>query len=108
MRQIHVEDGLSIRFPGRDEDFNEGVEIGIVAVLMAAGEGAFTRYLSTANIEQARSLAEKLGYQLVTGSCDGPSTLVTFRRGSARPKLTLVHSSSIRMASSEGASGATL
>jgi hypothetical protein len=99
MRQIHVEDGLSLRFPERDEDFNEGVEIGMIAVLMAAGEGAFTRFLSTANIEQARSLAEKLGYHLVTGCCDGPSTLVTFRRESGRPKLTLVHGSSVRSAS---------
>jgi hypothetical protein len=107
MRQIHVEDGLSLRFPGRDEEFNEGVEIGVIAVLMAGGEGAFTRHLSTANIEQARSLAEKLGYHLVTGGCDGPSALVTFRKGRARPKLTLVHSSSVRGAS-EGASGAAL
>jgi riboflavin synthase alpha subunit len=92
MREIHVEDGLCLRFPGRDEDFNEGVEIGIVAVLMGAGESGFTRCLATANLEQARSVAEKMGYHLVTGRCDGLSTLVTFRAGPPRPKLALVHS----------------
>jgi hypothetical protein len=92
MRQIHVEDGLCLRFPGRDEEFNEGVEIGIIAVLMGAGESAFARHLSTGNIDQARSLAEKMGYHLLTGRCDGLSTLVTFRAGPARPKLALVHS----------------
>jgi hypothetical protein len=92
MRQIHVGDGLCLRFPGRDEEFNDGVEIGIIAVLMGVGERAFTRHVSTANIDQARSLAEKMGYHLVAGPSDAPSTLVTFRAGPARPKLALVHS----------------
>jgi hypothetical protein len=92
MRQIHVEDGLCLRFPGRDEEFNDGVEIGMIAVLMGIGQRAFTRHLSTANIDQARSLAEKMGYHIVTGPSDGPLTLVAFRAGPAPPKLALVHS----------------
>jgi hypothetical protein len=92
MRHIHVEDGLSLRFPGRDEEFNEGVEIGIMAVLMSAGESAFSRWISTANLAQVRTLAEKMGYHVIKGHCEGPSTCVTLRLGPARPKLSLVHS----------------
>ena len=64
MRRIHVEDGLSVRFPGRSEEFNEGVEIGMLAVLMSSGQRGFTRWLSPANLEQARAIADRMGYRL--------------------------------------------
>jgi hypothetical protein len=92
VRRIHVEDGLSLRFPNRDENFDEGVEIGILAVLMSAGPRGFTHWVSTSNVEQARSLAERMGYRLTAGEVDGALTEVIFRSGRARPKLTLVHS----------------
>ena len=92
MRRIQVEDGLSLRFPGRDEEFNEGVEIGILAVLMSTGQRGFTRWLSSANVEQARAIADKMGYRLTTGEVDGGLVEAIFRTGRARPKLTLVHS----------------
>ena len=92
MRRIHVEDGLSLRFPNRDQEFSEGVEIGILAVLMSSGQRGFTHWISTSNVEQARSLAEGMGYRLTEGETLGTSTEVIFRTGRARPKLTLVHS----------------
>ena len=92
MRHIHVEDGLSLRFPGRDEEFNEGVEIGIVAARMSTGQSCFTTRVSLANIEQACSLAEKMGYRLILGPTQDTSAQVTFRTSPARPRLTLVHS----------------
>ena len=92
MRHIHVEDGLSLRFPGRDEEFNEGVEIGIVAARMSTGQSCFTARVSLANIEQASSLAEKMGYRLILGPTQDTSAQVIFRTGPARPRLTLVHS----------------
>ena len=92
MRRIHVEEGLSLRFLGRDEEFNEGVEIGILAVLMSSGQRGFTHWVSAANVEQARSLAEGMGYRATTGDAEGPLTELIFRTGRARPKLTLVHS----------------
>ena len=92
MRRIHVEEGLSLRFPGRPEEFNEGVEIGVLAVLMSSGHTAFTQWISTANVAQARSLAEPMGYRLTEGDADGLFTEVTLRIAEARPKLTLVHS----------------
>jgi hypothetical protein len=92
VRRIQVEDGLALRFPGRGEEFNEGVEIGILAAMMSSGQRGFTQWMSTDNIEQARAIAEKLGYHLTTGEVDGILTEVTFRTGRARPTLTLVHS----------------
>jgi hypothetical protein len=91
VRRIHVEDGLSVRFPGRDEDFNEGVEIGILAGLMGSGRG-FTHWISAANVEQARAIADKMAYRVTVGEEDGGLIEVIFRTGKARPKLTLVHS----------------
>jgi hypothetical protein len=92
VRRIHVENGLSLRFPGRDEEFNEGVEIGILAVLMSSGRRDFTHWMSQANVDQARALAAKLGYRLTEGARDGELTEITFRSSRSRPALTLVHS----------------
>ena len=92
MRRIHVEDGLALRFPGRGEEFNEGVEIGILTALMNLGLKGFTHRISIENIEQARAIAEKLGYRLTTGAVDGVMTEIVLRTGHERPKLTLVHS----------------
>jgi hypothetical protein len=92
VRRIHVEDGLSLRFPHRDQEFNEGVEIGILAVFMSSGQRGFTHWVSTANVEQARSLAAGMGYRLTQGDTDGMLTELIFRTGRARPQLTLVHS----------------
>ncbi len=92
MRRIHVEDGLSLRFPGRSEDFNEGVEIGVLAVLMSSGQRGFSHWVSSANVEQAREVAGKMGYRLTEGDRDGSLTQVILRTGRMRPMLTLVHS----------------
>ena len=94
MRRIHVEDGLSLRFPVRDEAFNEGVEIGILAALMSSGQRDFSHWVSNANVEQARAMADKMGYRLTEGEVDETVTQVILRTGRVRPALTLVHSRS--------------
>lgn len=92
MRHIYLDDGLRLRFSGRDEEFDQGVEIGIVAALMSSGQGDFTRWLSTANVEQARALGVRMGYRLILGHADDEWTEMTFTTARARAKLTLVHS----------------
>ena len=91
MRFIHVEDGLRLRFPGRDAAFNEGVEIGILAVNLASGRGEFTLQLSSATLEQARTLAAQMGYRVHIVRDDQNWAEVTFLTGRRRPKLTLIH-----------------
>jgi hypothetical protein len=92
MRHIHITEGLRLRFPGQDETFDLGVEIGMLAVLMDQGQREFSRWISTANVEQARALAESLGYRLVTGTTDETWTEVTLRTGRVRPALRVVQS----------------
>jgi hypothetical protein len=92
MRHIHLADGLRLRFPGRSEDFDQGVEIGMLAVLMDMGAREFSRWISAANLDQARALAKQLGYHVVEGNSDGEWTELVFRFGTARPQLKLVHS----------------
>jgi hypothetical protein len=92
MRQIHLTDGTRVRFPGRNEEFDQGVEIGILAVLMDFGTDEIARPITSGNLEQARALADKLGYRLLEGAeADGMTTIV-LRRARARPALKLVHS----------------
>lgn len=92
MRTIHVEEGLRLRFPGRDSEFSEGVEIGMIAALMGLGHAVVTRKLSASSVEQAECLARKLGYYLAEQRQSEDSVLVSFHFGHARPKLRLVHS----------------
>ena len=92
MRHIHLAEGLRLRFPGRDENFNQGVEVGMVAALMETGARDFSRWISSANLEQVRALAKQLGYHVVEGSGNDEWTELLFRFGSARPQLKLVHS----------------
>jgi hypothetical protein len=92
MRHIHLTDGLRLRFPARGEDFDAGVEIGIVAALMEVPMREFTRRISSANLEQARALAEGMGFRVTHAASDAGWIDVTFRHGQARPSLRLVHS----------------
>ena len=92
MRQIHLTEGTKVRFPGRTEEFDQGVEIGILAVLMDFGMPEITRAIARTNLEQARALADKLGYRLLEGAATDGLTTVVLRRAQVRPALKLVHS----------------
>jgi hypothetical protein len=92
MRHIHLAEGLRLRFPGRSEDFDQGVEIGMLAILMDMGHPEFSRCISAENRDQARALAQQLGYRMVEGAGDADWIEMTFRSGPARPQLKLVHS----------------
>ena len=94
MRHIHLDDGLRLRFPARSEDFDQGVEIGMIAVLMDQGVQKFSRWISRANLGQVEAIARQLGYHTVEGNGDEEWVDLTFRHGSvkAKPHLKLVHS----------------
>lgn len=98
MRRIDVSDGLRVRFPSRGEEFDQGVEIGVIAALMSMELADFSRWISTSSVGQARTLADKLGYRVIEGSTEEGWAQVTFRFGrtgrGARPSLKLVHSAS--------------
>jgi len=96
MRHIHLDDGLRLRFPARSEDFDQGVEIGMVAVLMDQGTREFSRWISRGNLGQVEAIAKQMGYHIVEGNGDDEWAEVTFHYGQAKskPHLRLVHSAS--------------
>jgi hypothetical protein len=85
MRSIYVENDLTVRFPGREEEFDQGVEMGIAIALMATGQN-FTTLLSSDNIEQAEAVAAKMNFHLMLVAIRGESRQVAFRRG--RPPMS--------------------
>ena len=96
MRHIHLSDDMRVRFPARSEEFDLGVEIGVIAALMEAHMREFTRRVSPANLDQARALADKMGFRVLHAPvADEPAEQewvdITFRHGQARPSLKLVH-----------------
>ena len=91
MRKISIQDDLRIAFPGRGETFNDGVEIGMLATLMSLGWTEFSRSISRASLDQARSLGEKLGYHIaILENEAGDLIRLTFRDRNVRPKLRVV------------------
>lgn len=90
MRHIQVDDGLRLRFPGRSDEFDDGVEIGIASALMAVGN-PFTRAVSARNLDQIRALADRMSYRLAVGPETDGAVEATFTLGRARPALRLVH-----------------
>lgn len=98
MRRIDVSDGLRVRFPSRGEEFDQGVEVGVIAALMSMELADFSRWISPHSVGQVRNLADKLGYRIIEGRAEGEWAEVTFQFGRARPaaraKLKLVHSAS--------------
>jgi len=89
MRAIHVEDGLTVTFPNRSDEFDEGVEVGIVLTLMAAGRD-FTLWVSEGALPQVRDLAGRMRFQIVTGAKDRGTQQVIFRLGPPPSPLRLV------------------
>ncbi len=94
MRHIHLDDGLRLRFPGRSEDFDQGVEIGMIAVLMDQGLGEFSRWIARTNLSQVEAIAKQMGYRIEDNGGDEEWADITFLYGTtkAKPKLRLVHS----------------
>ncbi len=90
MRHIHIEPGLRLRFAGRGEAFDEGVEIGLLAASMAARLGEFSATLASTTLDQARVLAAGMNYRVHVVQDDGTSAEVMFLTGSRRPKLRLI------------------
>lgn len=98
MRRIEIETGLVLRFPQRSADFCDGMEIGLLAMQMASGADTFSRSIAAGNVEQARALADKLGYMIVASPAGGQaddesSVTVTLRKRGARPELRIVRAS---------------
>ena len=92
MHHIHLADGVRLRFPARSADFDQGVEIGMLSVLMNQNAVEFTRRISAANLGQVRALAEQFGYRVIEGTAEDDWVELSFYDRTARPRLRVVHS----------------
>lgn len=92
MRRIFIEDGLSVRFPGRDEEFDQGFEIGLLAAMMSSGQSSGALCIAADAVAQAQALAEKMGFRLTSAPAEDGVAEVTFTSARARPRLQLIHS----------------
>jgi hypothetical protein len=92
MHHIHLAEGMRLRFPARSVDFDQGVEVGMLAALMSQNMAEFSRRISNANLGQVRALAEQFGYRLVEGAADDECIEINFYNRTARPRLRVVHS----------------
>lgn len=92
MRHIHLDNGLRLRFPGRCEEFDQGVEVGMLAVLMDSQLQQFSRKIARSNLDQVRAIAKHMGYHVIEEQDGGEFVDVVFRHSSCRPTLKVVHS----------------
>jgi hypothetical protein len=89
MRFIEVNEGLRLRFPGQSRDFSAGFEMGAIAALMSFEPREFTRVIATANLDQAREIAERLNFRMIVGAETGMEVTVCFSR-QTKPTLRVV------------------
>ncbi len=92
MRQIHIAEGLTMRFPGRDGEFDEGVEVGLVAALMSVGRDEISCRVSAASRDQLVAVAAEFNYRLGTQNRDGDWEDLTFLSARRRSKPRLAFS----------------
>lgn len=91
MRKIEVEPDLRVRFGGRGAEFDDGVEVGIVAAQMAAGLRRISRSVGAGLVPQLEALARSLSYRLrvSAGDTDG-AVVIEAERTDQRPQLRVI------------------
>lgn len=90
MRNIEILDHVRLRFPGRDTEFDLGVEVGSLSVLMAQEMPLIQRDLSAEAVEQLRPIAERFRYALVATPAGEGMMSVSLLHWSRRPLLRVV------------------
>ena len=90
MRVIEIIDEVRLRFPGRGAEFDMGVEVGALSVLMAQETPLIQRQLSAGATEQLRPIAERFRYALVATPADNDMVNVSLLHWSRKPLLRVV------------------
>lgn len=90
MRSIEIIDDVRLRFPGRDWEFDLGIEVGSLSVLIAQGVAAVEREVSREALEQLIPIAERFRYAVACADSDSDIVRVRFTRFRQKPHLRLV------------------
>jgi hypothetical protein len=93
MRLIEIEEGVTIRFPTRSDDFAEGFEAGMAAAALAALPLRHNARVATGAVPAIAKLARCYGYRVVQGPEEDGMVYLTLLRADTRPRLTVVHTS---------------
>lgn len=91
---LEVAEQVKMYFPFREDDFLEGFEVGAIAALLSHGINEMNRVIMVGSVDQARAVAEGLGYQMVVGEEHEGQVLAHFyhpaNRYRGKPNLRLV------------------
>ncbi len=90
MRKIEIIDDVKLRFPGCGDEFDLGVEVGALSVLLAQGVPNIYREISEAAAQHLRPIAEHFRYALVATASGEGRVDVTLTRWARRPALRVV------------------
>lgn len=90
MRRIEVESDLNVRFPGRCSEFDDGVEVGLVAAHMAAGLWHISRTVSADAVPQIESLARSMAYRVQVGANREGRVQIEAQPTGRRPGLRVI------------------
>lgn len=99
MRLIEIEEGVTIRFPTRSDDFSEGFEAGLAAAALACLPLRHDTTVASGAVAAIAKLARCYGYRVIRGPEENGMTPLTLMRADMRPRLTLVHSAQATSAS---------
>lgn len=90
MRKIEILHDVRLRFPNQSADFDLGLEIGAVSVLMAQGAPIIQREISADAVEHLRPIAERFRYALVASDAGNGTMSMSLLLRSRRPLLRVV------------------
>lgn len=92
MRLIEIEDGVSIRFPKRSEDFADGFEAGLVAAALMSLPHRHDATIAAGTVPAIAKVAACYGYRLAQAPEVNGMVAISLMRHDVRPRLTVVSS----------------
>jgi hypothetical protein len=90
MRLIEIEEGVTMRFPKRSEDFADGFEAGLVAAALTLLPRRHDATISTATVPALAKVAMCYGYRMVQAPEVNGMVHISLMRADIRPRLTVV------------------
>ena len=93
MRPIEIEEGVSIRFLSRSDDFSDGFEAGLVAAALATLPHRHDAVIAAGSVPAIAKLARCYGYRLAMGPEENGMARLSLIRADIRPRFHVVASS---------------
>lgn len=95
MRLIEIEEGITIRFPTRSDEFSEGFEAGLIASALTHMPLRHDARVAAGAAAPVSKLARVYGYRVIETPDGDGMVRITLLRADQRPRLTLVQTESL-------------